>query len=32
AAGFSNCCKDGGWGQDVGLAKCNILRLVSAAI
>lgn len=23
AAGFSNCCKDGGWGQDVGLAKCN---------
>ncbi|WP_159322848.1 conjugal transfer protein TraN, partial [Klebsiella pneumoniae] len=24
AAGFSNCCKDGGWGQDVGLAKCNL--------
>ncbi|EII9659019.1 type-F conjugative transfer system mating-pair stabilization protein TraN [Salmonella enterica] len=23
AAGFSNCCKDGGWGQDVGLAKCS---------
>ncbi len=23
AAGFSNCCKDGGWGQDAGLAKCN---------
>lgn len=23
AAGYSNCCKDGGWGQDVGLAKCN---------
>ncbi len=23
AAGFSNCCKSGGWGQDVGLAKCN---------
>lgn len=23
AAGFSNCCKDGGWGQDVGLAQCN---------
>ncbi|EAU5656446.1 type-F conjugative transfer system mating-pair stabilization protein TraN [Salmonella enterica] len=22
-AGFSNCCKDGGWGQDAGLAKCN---------
>ncbi|MUC84675.1 type-F conjugative transfer system mating-pair stabilization protein TraN [Klebsiella pneumoniae] len=22
AAGFSNCCKDGGWGQDVGLARC----------
>lgn len=22
-AGFSNCCKAGGWGQDVGLAKCN---------
>ncbi|MEI7412156.1 type-F conjugative transfer system mating-pair stabilization protein TraN [Pectobacterium aroidearum] len=21
--GFSNCCKDGGWGQDAGLAKCN---------
>ncbi len=20
AAGFSNCCKDSGWGQDVGLA------------
>lgn len=23
AAGFSNCCKDSGWGQDVGLMKCN---------
>ncbi|MEY8712329.1 type-F conjugative transfer system mating-pair stabilization protein TraN [Mangrovibacter phragmitis] len=23
AAGFSNCCKDSGWGQDVGLNKCN---------
>ena len=23
AAGFSNCCKDGGWGQDVGLASCS---------
>lgn len=23
AAGYSNCCKDGGWGQDVGLAKCS---------
>ncbi|WP_275555786.1 conjugal transfer protein TraN [Mixta sp. Marseille-Q2659] len=23
AAGFSNCCKSGGWGQDVGLAHCN---------
>ncbi len=23
AAGFSNCCKDGGWGQDVGLARCS---------
>lgn len=22
-AGFSNCCKDGGWGQDTGLAACN---------
>ncbi|EBZ4937812.1 type-F conjugative transfer system mating-pair stabilization protein TraN [Salmonella enterica subsp. enterica serovar Java] len=22
-AGFSNCCKDGGWGQDVGLASCS---------
>lgn len=22
-AGFSNCCKDGGWGQDMGLAQCN---------
>jgi len=21
--GFSNCCKDSGWGQDIGLAKCN---------
>lgn len=23
AAGYSNCCKDSGWGQDVGLAKCS---------
>lgn len=23
AAGFSNCCQDGGWGQDVGLASCS---------
>ncbi|WP_052130596.1 conjugal transfer protein TraN [Erwinia typographi] len=23
AAGFSNCCKSGGWGQDTGLAHCN---------
>jgi conjugal transfer mating pair stabilization protein TraN len=23
AAGFSNCCKDSGWGSDVGLSKCN---------
>lgn len=23
AAGFSNCCKGGGWGSDVGLAHCN---------
>lgn len=22
-AGFSNCCKDSGWGADVGLAHCN---------
>lgn len=22
-AGFSNCCKDGGWGTDAGLAQCN---------
>lgn len=22
-AGFSNCCKDSGWGQDVGLASCS---------
>nr|WP_318384809.1 type-F conjugative transfer system mating-pair stabilization protein TraN [uncultured Enterobacter sp.] len=22
-AGFSNCCKDSGWGQDTGLASCN---------
>jgi conjugal transfer mating pair stabilization protein TraN len=22
-AGFSNCCKDSGWGQDAGLAACN---------
>lgn len=23
AAGFSNCCKSGGWGSDVGLAHCD---------
>nr|AAB61941.1 TraN [Escherichia coli] len=23
ATGFSNSCKDGGWGLDLGLAKCN---------
>lgn len=23
AAGFNNCCKDSGWGQDVGLASCS---------
>ncbi|EAA6923001.1 type-F conjugative transfer system mating-pair stabilization protein TraN [Salmonella enterica subsp. enterica] len=23
AAGFNNCCKDSGWGQDVGLSSCN---------
>ncbi|MGL5526586.1 MAG: type-F conjugative transfer system mating-pair stabilization protein TraN [Aeromonas veronii] len=23
AAGFSNCCKDSGWGQDIGLASCS---------
>lgn len=23
AAGFSNCCKDSGWGQDVGLTSCS---------
>jgi len=23
AAGFSNCCKDSGWGQDIGLANCS---------
>lgn len=22
-AGFSNCCKDSGWGNDAGLASCN---------
>lgn len=22
-AGFSNCCKDSGWGSDAGLANCN---------
>lgn len=22
-AGFSNCCKDSGWGNDTGLASCN---------
>ena len=22
-AGFSNCCKDSGWGQDTGLSACN---------
>lgn len=23
AAGFSNCCKDSGWGQDIGIANCS---------
>ncbi|HHQ4545268.1 TPA: type-F conjugative transfer system mating-pair stabilization protein TraN [Aeromonas veronii] len=23
AAGFNNCCKDSGWGQDIGLSKCS---------
>ncbi len=23
AAGYSNCCKDSGWGQDIGLARCS---------
>ncbi|WP_058914200.1 type-F conjugative transfer system mating-pair stabilization protein TraN [Entomohabitans teleogrylli] len=23
AVGFSNCCKDSGWGNDTGLASCN---------
>lgn len=23
ATGYSNCCKDSGWGQDIGLAKCS---------
>lgn len=23
AVGFNNCCKDSGWGQDVGLSSCN---------
>jgi len=23
AAGFSNCCKGSGWGQDIGLANCS---------
>ncbi|WP_150140441.1 conjugal transfer protein TraN [Candidatus Enterovibrio escicola] len=23
AAGFSNCCKDSGWGADIGLASCS---------
>lgn len=23
ALGFSNCCKDGGWGADIGLAQCT---------
>ena len=23
AAGYSNCCKNSGWGQDIGLAKCS---------
>ncbi len=23
AASFNNCCKDSGWGQDVGLARCS---------
>lgn len=23
AAGFNNCCKDSGWGQDIGLSRCS---------
>ncbi|MFT2793869.1 type-F conjugative transfer system mating-pair stabilization protein TraN [Serratia sp. T13T92] len=23
AVGFSNCCKDSGWGQDIGIASCS---------
>lgn len=23
AVGFSNCCKDSGWGHDIGLSSCN---------
>lgn len=23
AVGFSNCCKDSGWGNDIGLARCS---------
>lgn len=23
AVGFSDCCKDGGWGSDIGLAQCS---------
>ncbi|EEJ7181760.1 type-F conjugative transfer system mating-pair stabilization protein TraN [Salmonella enterica subsp. enterica] len=23
AVGFNNCCKDSGWGQDVGLSRCS---------
>lgn len=23
AAGFNNCCKDSGWGQDIGLSSCS---------
>ena len=25
--GFSNCCKDSGWGQDVGLAQCDTTEI-----
>ncbi len=27
AAGYSNCCKDSGWGQDIGLARNFVRRL-----
>ncbi|END33372.1 type-1V conjugative transfer system mating pair stabilization family protein [Escherichia coli P0302308.4] len=26
AAGYSNCCKDSGWGQDIGLANAAVMK------